>query len=57
MQKAVGWMLREVGKHASMQSNGFLEKHAATMPRTALRYSARRHPALQKAFYEVEGWY
>lgn len=40
MQKAVGWMLRELGKHVSMDLlRSFLEVHAATLPRTALRYA------------------
>ncbi len=40
IQKAVGWMLREVGKRVSKTAlTDFLEKHATTMPRTALRYA------------------
>ncbi|MBO4656119.1 MAG: DNA alkylation repair protein [Bacteroidales bacterium] len=40
MQKAVGWMLREMGKRISMDLLlEFLQQHAHEMPRTALRYA------------------
>lgn len=40
MHKAVGWMLREVGKRCSMDLLcQFLEHHVHEMPRTALRYA------------------
>jgi 3-methyladenine DNA glycosylase AlkD len=46
IHKAVGWMLREVDKRASPRAlTAFLERHAATMPRTTLRYAIERLPA------------
>ncbi len=45
IQKAVGWMLREVGKKCSEQTlRTFLDQHLPNMGRTTLRYAIERFP-------------
>lgn len=52
IQKAVGWMLREVGKRVDRQLLlGFLDAHAGQMPRTMLSYAIEHLDAAQKTHY------
>lgn len=45
IQKAVGWMLREVGKRCSADTlRAFLRTRYCAMPRTMLRYAIERFP-------------
>lgn len=52
IQKAVGWMLREVGKRVDEAILiDFLDNHAYEMPRTMLRYSIEKLPETTRKYY------
>ena len=51
IHKAVGWMLREVGKRDVETLRTFLDTHVTAMPRTALRYAIERFPSDERKRY------
>lgn len=52
IHKAVGWMLREVGKRCGEKKlEQFLEWHCRKMPRIMLRYAIERFPAKKRKYY------
>jgi len=48
IHKAVGWLLREVGKRDPFLLRSFLDAHVDEMPRTMLRYSIEKLPETER---------
>jgi 3-methyladenine DNA glycosylase AlkD len=51
IHKAVGWMLREIGKITDDALRNYLDRMAVTMPRTMLRYAIEKQPESLRQHY------
>ena len=54
IHKAVGWMLREMGKRDPLLLRSFLRQYASQMPRTTLRYSIEKLPERERKKWLLE---